>query len=430
MKITLKTLIISIAKSIDLYNYLLKNHHRRVTIAAYHIGMAMGLSQASISDLVIAASLHDIGALTVEERDQLIKMDVENPQPHCTMGSFMLEAFEPYEKVSNIVYYHHWRYDNANQWNPDKGFVPIEAFILHLADRVEILLDSNIPVLEQSQGIRKTIAANGGALFHPKVVEAFLNASIMDTFWLDIENLELVEVLDLGIDPNFEFYMGLDLIEKFSLTLSKIIDMRSEFITGHSTGVSLVAYHIGKLMGYDEDKCRKLKIAGLLHDVGKIAIPKSLIEKEEPLTAEERTSMRSHAYFTALILRHIPGFEEIERWASGHHENHDGSGYPDHLSENRITEEMDILAYADLYTALSENRPYRDSLSATVILSTLKKDFSERHGTKVLEVIENHLSYLDEICKRAVNDGIEHYRAFEQRMNKENWDSNEAASTH
>ena len=138
METTLKELIKSFAKSIDLYNYLLKSHHRRVTIAAYHIGKTYGLNQVQLSNLVIASALHDIGALMVKERDELIVMDVDNPHPHARLGSYMLDSFPPFEQISKIIFYHHFAYKDREHYIEQKGEVPIEAYIIHVADRLEI----------------------------------------------------------------------------------------------------------------------------------------------------------------------------------------------------------------------------------------------------------------------------------------------------
>ena len=100
-----------------------------------------------------------------------------------------------------------------------------------------------------------------------------------------------------------------------------------------------------------------------------MAIPTELIEKKGELLLSERADLRAHAYFTSLILHHIEGLGEIVEWASGHHENHDGSGYPMNLEDGKITQEMDVIAYADIYTAFSENRPYREGLKADEILN-------------------------------------------------------------
>ena len=420
MGLTLKELITSFTKCIDLYNYLLKNHHRRTAIAAYHIGREFGLDRESLSNLVIAASLHDIGALTVAERDQLIQMDVENPFPHSSLGCYMLESFEPFYKISRIIYYHHWKYVDNDNWIPEIGKVPIESYILHVADRTDILLKHDQPVLIQKEEIIEKIGQYSGTLFHPDVVTAFQKRARQDSFWLDIDNLDMETVLENGISKQFEITMTLDMLEQFAFTLSKIIDSRSQFATAHSYGVSKTAYALGELMGYPVEKCRKIQVAGLLHDLGKIAIPTELIEKREVLSQLEHANLRTHAYFTSLILNHIDGLGEIVEWASGHHENHDGSGYPQNLSENKITQEMDVVAYADIYTAFSEERPYRNGMDAEQILAILKDKFVCKHGETVYNIIENNLNEVDKICKEAVHEGIERFKIYEIMAEKYN----------
>ena len=164
------------------------------------------------------------------------------------------------------------------------------------------------------------------------------------------------------VSSSMEVELSLDMLEQFAFTISKIIDVRSKFTISHSYGVSAVSYHIAALLGYSDQKKREIRVAGLLHDIGKIAISPSIIEKTALLDPLERSQVQAHAYFTSVILNEIEGLGDIGAWASNHHENHDGSGYPKHISNKTITEEMDIIAYADIYTALCENRPYRASL--------------------------------------------------------------------
>lgn len=315
MNTTLKGLITSFSKAVDVYNFLLKKHHRHVAVASYRIGQAYGLDEQSLSDLVISASLHDIGALYVEERNELIKMDVDNPYPHCRLGSYMLESFDPFKKISRILYYHHWPYHKNGLWVPEKGNIPIESYILHVADRIDILHNPEEPFYVQKNKIKDTIISYGGSLFEPEVTKAFEKIADEDSFWLDIENLEMEIVLEEAISKELEVDMSLELIEQFAFTISKIIDSRSKFTISHSFGVSEVAYRIAQLMGYQEEKCRKLRVAGLLHDMGKIAVPTEIIEKPDILTDAERADIKTHPYFTDLILKSIVGFEEIVEWA-------------------------------------------------------------------------------------------------------------------
>lgn len=419
MNISLKKLITSFTKSIDLYNFLLKNHHRRTAIVAYHIGVELGLSEEPLSDLVIAAALHDIGALTVSERDRLIQMDVEDPFPHSSLGSYMLSSFAPFYNVSWIVFYHHWHYDQDHHFLAEMGPVPLAAYILHVADRTDILVQPDCSILAQKNRIAERIAAYGGTVFHPRVVAAFLKLAPKDSFWLDMDNWDMETVLELGIAHQYEVAMTMERLEEFALTLSKIIDSRSKFVIAHSYGVSQVAYALAKKIGYSEEKCRQIRVAGLLHDIGKIAVPTEIIEKKERLTEVERTDIRTHAYFTYLILSHIGELEEIVDWAAGHHENHDGSGYPMNLSDGRISREMDVVAYADIFTALSEDRPYRKGMAPEQIIRILHDEYVFKHGEAVFEVILYNLEELDAICKKSVAEGMAQFQLYQQLAEKQ-----------
>lgn len=82
--------------------------------------------------------------MTVEERDKLIRMDIENPHPHARLGSYMLSPFEPFKPLSKIVFYHHWAYENDSEYLPELGPVPIESYIIHLADRMDISINQSL----------------------------------------------------------------------------------------------------------------------------------------------------------------------------------------------------------------------------------------------------------------------------------------------
>ena len=129
-----KELLITIIQSLDLINAILKNHHRRTAIISYHIGKAFGLDTEDLKLLVMAASLHDLGALTVVERDQLLQMDVENPNPHAIMGSAMLEGLPYFEEIAEIVLHHHLEWCQAEALSPRVADI---CCLLHLSDRID-----------------------------------------------------------------------------------------------------------------------------------------------------------------------------------------------------------------------------------------------------------------------------------------------------
>jgi HD-GYP domain-containing protein (c-di-GMP phosphodiesterase class II) len=105
-----------------------------------------------------------------------------------------------------------------------------------------------------------------------------------------------------------------------------------------------------------------MKIAALLHDIGKLAIPNHILDKPGRLSTNEYSIIKSHAYYTKLILGNISGMEEIAPWAANHHETLRGTGYPEGIGEERLCHKSRVLAVCDVYQALTEDRPYRDGM--------------------------------------------------------------------
>lgn len=394
--VTLSEIIISFIESIDLVSFLLKNHHRRTAIIAYQLGTSCNLSPERLQNLVLAASLHDIGALTVTERNALIELDVHNPNPHAILGSVMLEPFRLFKDISKIIRYHHVQY-NYGQFKSELGEeAPFESYLLHLADRIEILIKPNEWVLDQIPEIREKIVELSGSLFHPQAVEAFVEFSDIDRFWLDIENLKMEQILKTVITHDQELTLDIVLLEELAYTLSRIIDFRSAFTATHSYGVGCVAFELGRLAGMPSESCRKLRVAGYLHDIGKIAIPTEIIDKPSDLSKSEFNQMKAHAYYTNLILRKIKGLDDICAWASMHHEKHDGTGYPYHIKAAKISREMEILAYADIFTALTEDRPYRKGLDNDLVLQIIRDDFMPKLGEEIYTLVVEHIDELNQ----------------------------------
>lgn len=409
--ITLKEIMTSFIKSIDSVSYLLKDHHRQVAVAAYQLGLACNLPKDRLKQLVLAASLHDIGALTVTERDKLIQMDIEDPHPHAILGSLMLESFRYFKDISKIIRYHHVYWQEGAAANTVSEEIPFESYLLHLADRVEILTDRSIWILDQVDIIRDQVINLKGSVFHPDAVKAFINLSSVDRFWLDIEHLTMDQLLNTVLnDEDDPVFLDMDMLEELAYTLSRMIDFRSEFTATHSYGVGMVAFEIAHHYGLNLDHCRKIRVAGYLHDIGKIAIATEIVEKNSRLSASEFNQMKAHAYYTNLILKDIKGLEDICSWASMHHEKHNGSGYPYHLKGPKMSIEMDIIAYADIFTALTENRPYRSGKDNQTVLQMIRDDIVPQLGEDIYRIIEQHVEELNEIRHLSQSKAMREYQ--------------------
>lgn len=408
--IFLKDVMVAFIQSIDLVNCLLKKHHGRVAIIAYEIGKAYGLPEDELKQLVLAASIHDIGALTVSERNDLIRLDIENPHPHAILGALMLESFPPFERISHIIRYHHWKWSDNGNGSLYSDDVPETSYLLHLADRVDILIAHDTWILSQKDTVRNEIVSHRGTLFRPECVDAFLKVSEGDEFWLDIENKNLSNLLNELMVEYESIEMDDTRMEELAYTLSRIIDYRSAFTATHSFGVGLVAAEIGRLMDLPQETCANLKIAGYLHDIGKIGIPPEIVEKKSCLEEDEYQVMKAHAYYTRMILQNIKGMEEICEWASMHHERHDGSGYPQKLSDAHFSLESDIIAYADIFTALSEDRPYRSPFEIDDLIETLESEYKPKLGDMVFDVVKNHARHLNGIRQLGQTEAFKAYQ--------------------
>ncbi|WP_320034498.1 HD domain-containing protein [Halarcobacter sp.] len=128
-KLTLKELAIPMIKAIDSFNYLLKSHHRKVAVISYNLAKELNLKEEEILELVIAASLHDIGALSVRERDMLVQEDVVNPEPHCIVGHCMLSSFEAFNNIAQIIKHHHIKYEDSLNMTDEKYFSQVILYI-------------------------------------------------------------------------------------------------------------------------------------------------------------------------------------------------------------------------------------------------------------------------------------------------------------
>ena len=140
--------------------------------------------------------------------------------------------------------------------------------------------------------------------------------------------------------------------------VTTIIDYKSAFTQRHSRQIANKAWLMARYYKCDQLECSKLFLAAALHDLGKLYIPSSILEKPGKLDEAEYAVIKSHVTYTCDLLAHIEGFEDVHRWAGFHHEKLDGSGYPFGKRGAELDFNARLLACIDIYQALSEERPY------------------------------------------------------------------------
>ena len=355
-KVSLKSFFLTLSSLLDIGNSELVYHQIKTAFIAWRLGLELKLNDEQMNSLLIASLVHDIGAISLEEKIHLKHSvsDVENN--HTFKGWYILKQVPNFENISEAVKYHHTSYKilNDNQ---------ILAQIINLSDKIEKLIISNVPILEQTKHILNTIKLDED--LHPMLIDSVLKIGGVEKYWLDLSNKNILSFFEKApIDSS-------ELSEKMLLSLSflikDIIDFKSPFTVSHSLGVMHCSSYLAKKEGVSSESLKEFAIAGLLHDVGKLTVPNSIIMKEGALTARERATMSQHSYYTYRFLKDAKYSKEICLSAACHHERLDGSGYPFKFESNKIGLLQRIMAVCDVFVALFEDRPYRKGLSRVSI---------------------------------------------------------------
>ena len=167
----------------------------------------------------------------------------------------------------------------------------------------------------------------------------------------------------LALEPgHFRIELDDDDLDDIAAAFGQVVDAKSPFTSGHSERVAQVADRIAYRLGLSAPRRRWLKRAALLHDVGKLGVSNAVLDKPGKLDADEWEAVRRHARYTREILGRIDAFAELAQVAAAHHERLDGTGYPNRIAGDAISLETRIITTADIFDAISAQRPYRDAV--------------------------------------------------------------------
>ena len=367
--VNLGNLLLSLSEVTDLANHNIAQHQHRTAYIALELARIANQQPEITENIFMAALLHDIGAITVEEKISVHNFEAINEEIHTIRGELLLAQIPWLRKISKIVRNHH---KNWNNW--EEGIeepVVFSSQIVLLADYVERLIDRNKYILHQSKDIVEVIKKIADTVVNKEIVAYFVELSKREEFWLDLTSPRLYSLL-LNNGQFKSMQIGLEDVSLISNLYRDLIDFKSRFTATHTMGVSECAVMLSELFGLAEIDVKSMRIAGNFHDIGKLVIPNSILEKPGKLTVHEFEIMRCHTYHTFNTLDSIGGLQRIAEWAAYHHEKLDGSGYPFHLTNEEIGTGSRIMAIADIFTAIAEDRPYRKGMDKDEIYMVLK----------------------------------------------------------
>ncbi|WP_238528263.1 HD-GYP domain-containing protein [Acetonema longum] len=366
-------LLKALSQSLELTVNKTSQHHWRTAMIAYRIAEYIGMNERTQQALVYAALLHDIGAASDwEERRKLQSFEISNEMHHHAWSGYVLLKNSPQLGfLADYIRHHHDFWDGSSPNGKAGTEIPLISRIIALADRIEVLLQDDVYILDQRRDILTAVRKGSGTVFEPELVGVISEISCQESFWLDLMNANyytgFFEMFDWG-----RFRYSIDDMLDIAEVFATIIDRTSQFTAAHSRKVSCLSAFLAQVKGYSEEEIKLMRIAGLMHDLGKLAIPNEILEKNSQLTEQEYAIIKQHTYYTYRLLEQIDGFQMVAEWAAYHHETIDGTGYPFRIGGAGLSLGSRMVAVADVFAALAEDRPYRKPMEFAQLVKVMQ----------------------------------------------------------
>jgi HD-GYP domain-containing protein (c-di-GMP phosphodiesterase class II) len=407
-----------LVKTFDMMSPAVGGHSLRVGYLALRLAEELGRPAAERRDLALAGLLHDVGAFSLGERLDMLEFEDRSPGQHASAGALLLRSFPLFAPLSPLVEFHHLPWGHGDGGNCRGVAVPEGAHLLHLADRVAVLLDVGAPMLGQLPRICETIAEDDGERFIPAHVEALGRLGRRDFVWLDIASASMEPALHAAISGG-GFDLDLDGLLGFARFLCRIIDFKSEFTATHSSGVAAAGRELARLGGFSPTECVRFEIAAYLHDLGKMAVPLEVLEKHGKLDAAEWGVMRTHVYYTHQVLSPITALGELVAWGGLHQERLDGSGYPFGIGADEIPFGARIMAVADVFTGITEDRPYRAGMPEAEAVRVLQGMAARNElDAKIVGLLLANFEKINRAREEAQARAVREYEDFNEALRR------------
>ena len=306
----------------------------------------------------------------------------------CHRGAAIAERLRLPASVSQGIYSLDEHWNGAGRPNHLEGeAIPLYSRIALLAQVVDVFHRGAGRAAAVAE-----IAERSGTWFDPNVAAAFGRVAQADEFWDMLECDDGVEQAVFDLEPgSVSVPIDDDYLDDIAQAFAHVIDSKSPYTAGHSERVALYAEMVAAEMGYGPERRRWLRRAGLLHDIGKLGVSNSILDKNGKLDDEQWREMRNHALHSERILERVPPFRDMARIGGAHHERLDGKGYPRGLAGAEIEPETRIMSVADVFDALTADRPYRAAMSIPDALAIMRRDIDTSFDPRCLAALERAL---------------------------------------
>jgi len=301
----------------------------------------------------------------------------------CERGAGIARQLGFPELTASAIYALDEHWDGHGEPHGTRGEeIPLLARIANLAQTLDVFFQQG----DVSQALA-VIRARSGTWFDPKLVE-LTRGWVDDTdWWRALAGPQMMALVKAAEPDDRVLHIDGAGLTGVCQAFAEIIDAKSPYTFRHSSGVAAYALQVGEQLGMSAGELQRLYRAALLHDIGKLGVSNRILDKPGALTADERAAIQLHAGYTFEILTRVAAFAEFAAVAAQHHERLDGTGYPWRLSGEALTLEARIMAVADVYEALTADRPYRDGMSSAKALQILEHEAGVKVDADCVEAL-------------------------------------------
>ncbi|CAL60652.1 Conserved hypothetical protein [Herminiimonas arsenicoxydans] len=309
-----------------------------------HTGLKVGLAERFRSVLTILRDGPEIAQELIATR--------------CQRGAEIARLLRFSDGVASGIYSLDEHYNGKGKPDALSGdAIPLYARIALLAQVIDVFHTA-----DGRQAALNEVRLRAGRWFDPALVLAFEKLAQGDVFWAVLVSPDIDLAVHALEPPAYEVLLDDDYLDDIAAAFGQVVDSKSPYTSGHSARVALYTDMIAEAMGLSPERRRWLKRGALLHDVGKLGVSNSVLDKPDKLDRDEWDAVKLHATYTENILSRIGAFAELARIAGAHHERLDGGGYPRGLKADAISIETRIITTADIFDAITAERPYRGAI--------------------------------------------------------------------
>ena len=281
------------------------------------------------------------------------------------------------------------------QGKPDRvagAAIPMFSRIALMAQVIDVFHTA-----DGSRAARAEVRQRAGSWFDPQLVTAFERVAGSSDFWSMLRS-ENIGAAVSALEPAARVVpVDEDYLDDIAAAFGQVVDSKSPYTSGHSERVALYTDMIAEAMGMTLERRRWLKRGALLHDVGKLGVSNSVLDKAGKLDTDEWLAVQQHAGYTEKILSRIDAFAELAIVAAAHHERLDGKGYPRGLKDADISLETRIITTADIFDAITADRPYRGPIPIPKALDIMAETVGTAIDAQCFEALKAALERLPEL---------------------------------